>query len=322
MSQSLMVNFNKYFAPAIIETLSQKIALFNAASGGMFALNTAGFDGDFLQESFWKGIHSAQRRVDRYKTNDAVAATELQQGKRSTVKVAGGFGPVVFEPSQMTWFQKPTAEGIEIISRNMAEALLSDQLNTLISALVAAISNQAAATYDASALTTPEGVSQANLNNAHAKFGDASANLIGQVMTGATFHKLIGQNIANANGLFNAGNVRVVDILGRVSVITDAPSLVASSKERILSLSSGAGTVTDAGDIITNIETSNGKERIETTFQSDYTFALGLNGYSWDEANGGKSPTNAELATGSNWDLVANSIKKSAGVILIGDPTK
>ena len=64
------------------------------------------------------------------------------------------------------------------------------------------------------------------------------------------------------------------------------------------------------------------EQRIETTMQADYTFGLGLKGFTWDTANGGKSPTSAELATGTNWDLVANSIKGSAGVITIGDAAK
>lgn len=69
-------------------------------------------------------------------------------------------------------------------------------------------------------------------------------------------------------------------------------------------------------DIISNIQTSNGQIRIETTLQIDYTFGLGLKGYTWDEGNGGKSPTDAELATGFNWDKVAS--KQTAGVITIG----
>lgn len=51
--------------------------------------------------------------------------------------------------------------------------------------------------------------------------------------------------------------------------------------------------IENASDIITNVETTNGKERIETSFQVDYTFSVGLKGYSWDESNGGKSPTDA-----------------------------
>ena len=45
-------------------------------------------------------------------------------------------------------------------------------------------------------------------------------------------------------------------------------------------------------------------------------------GYSWDVANGGKSPTDAEIATGTNWDLYVTDVKNSAGVITIGDEAK
>lgn len=322
MSLSNMAVFDQYVMPATIETLSQMVDKFNAASGGSIRLTTEGFDGDFLQESFFQSIHSARRRVDRYAANGAATPTDLTQAKHSSVKIAGGFGPVRFEPSQFTWLQKPTAEGIEVMSRNFAEALLQDQLNTAVSALVAAIGNQGAATTVDVSATGP--LTYAAVNNSHALFGDHSGLLIAQVMDGATYHGFIGQNIANASQLFQVGTVRVVDMLGKLVVVTDAPALYSAAdgadpaKRRVLSLVSGAATVTDSRDIISNIETSNGKERIETTLQMDYTFGLGLKGYTWDEANGGKSPTDAEIATGSNWDKVATSIKHTAGTMAVG----
>lgn len=319
MSLSQMQVFSTYFMPAIIETLGQMVDKFNAASNGTIVLTTQGFDGDFMQESFYAAIHSAQRRVDRYAAQAAASATDLTQLKKSGVKVAGGFGPIRFEPSQMTWLNKPTAEGIEVASRNFAESLLRDQLNTAIAALAAAIANQAAATNDVSGSS---GLSYAAMNGAHAKFGDSSGNLAASVMTGAMFHKLIGLNLANAQNLFQATNVLVVSVLGKPIVVTDAPALYVAgtpNKARVLSLAPGAATVYDAGDVISNIETSNGQTRIETTMQVDYTFGLALKGYTWDEANGGKSPTDAELATGSNWDKVATDIKNTAGVITIAN---
>lgn len=320
MSQSAMINFNKFFMPAIIESLQQRINLFNAASAGTIALTTAAFVGDFEQESFWGSVAAAVRRVDRYAANGVAAVTDMTQKKRSKVKIAGGFGPILFEPSQLTWLLKPTSEAVEMISRNMAEALLQDQLNTAIAALVAAISNNSAAVNDVSASA---GLSYVAMNNAHAKFGDQSQRILADVMTGAAYHNLIGKNLANAPSLlFQAGNVRVTEILGKVSVITDAPSLYVAgtpNKFKVLSLVAGAAEVIDGGDMITNIQTTNGKERIETTMQADYTFGLGLLGYTWDEANGGKSPTNAELATGTNWDVTAATLKETAGVITIAD---
>lgn len=322
MALSDMKVFNEYLKSATIETLAQDVAKFNAASAGAIQLTTQGIDGDFLQESFWAGVHSAQRRVDRYAANGAQAATPLAQKQYDSVKIAGGFGPVLFEPSQLSWIQKSPEEALEVISRNLSEAIMSDQLNTAIAALAAAIGNQAGAVNDVSATA---GVSYIAINGAHAKFGDASARIIAQVMTGAMYHKLIGQNLTNANQLFQFQGVTIVDILGKAVIVTDAPALFTAGtpdKEKVLSLVSGAAVVSDGSDLITNVQTANGKERIETTMQADYTFGLGLKGYTWDTANGGKSPTNAEIATGSNWDLVANSIKASAGVITIGDAAK
>lgn len=322
MSLSQMQVFNQYIMPATIETLAQMVDKFNEASNGSIRLTTEGFDGDFLQESFFAAVHSAQRRVNRYAAQAAATATDLTQLKMSAVKVAGGFGPIRFEPSQLTWLNKPTAEGIEVASRNFAEALLADQLNTAIAALAAAIGNQAAATNDVSATA---GIDYSAINGAHAKFGDSSGQIVANVLTGAVFHRLIGQNLANAKNLFEARNVQVVDILGRAMVVTDAPALYVAgtpNKQKVLGLVEGAATVFDGSDIISNIQTSNGQTRIETTMQVDYTFGLALRGYTWDEANGGKSPTDAALATGSNWDKVATSIKQTAGVIAIGDEAK
>ncbi|MCE0912461.1 MULTISPECIES: major capsid protein [Pseudomonas] len=322
MALSNMKVFNEYLKRTTIETLAQDVEKFNASSAGAIRLTTQGIDGDFLQESFWAGLHGAQRRVDRYAANGAQASTPLAQKQYDSVKIAGGFGPILWEPSQLSWIQKNPEEALEVISRNLSEAIMADQLNTAISALAGAIGNQPTATNDVSATA---GVTYVAINNAHALFGDASQRLVAQVMTGAMYHKLVGQNLANAERLFQFSGVQVVDILGKAVIITDAPALYEAgtpNKQKVLSLADGAAVVMDGSDLITNIQTSNGKERIETTMQADYTFGLGLKGYTWDTANGGKSPTNAELSTGTNWDLVANSIKASAGVLTIGDATK
>lgn len=327
MALSDMKVFNEYLKHTTIETIAQMVEKFNAASNGAIRLTPQGIDGDFLQESLWAGLHTAQRRVDRYATNASQAATALAQLQANSVKIAGGFGPILWEPAQLSWIQKNPAEALEVISRNLSEAIMADQLNTAVAALVAAISNVADATNDVSATA---GITYGAINGAHAKFGDASGLLVAQVMTGEVFHKLIGQNLANATQLFNSQSVNIVDILGRPVIVTDAPALYSAAvtspatpaKQRVLSLADSAAIVHDGSDVVTSVQTSNGKERIETTFQADYSFGLGLKGYAWDTANGGKSPTNAELATGSNWDKFATSVKSTAGVITIGDASK
>lgn len=322
MSLSQMKVFNEYIMPATIETLAQMVEKFNQASAGAIRLTTEGFTGDFLQESFFAAVHSAKRRVDRYAANSAASPTDLSQLQHSSVKVAGGFGPIRYEPSQMTWLQKPTAEGIEVASRNFAEAMLADQLNTAILALVAATSTSVDTKNDVTGASPDKTITYSAINAAHAKFGDASGSLVAQVMSGAMYHRLIGKNLDNDQRLFTAGTVNIVDILGKAVIVTDAPALTAYASpnylDKVLSLAEGAATVFDGRDIVSNVETTNGKLRIETTLQVDYTFGLALKGYTWDEGNGGKSPTDSDLSAGSNWDKVATSVKHTAGVITIG----
>lgn len=322
MALQNMKVYNDDIVGTTIELLGQKTDLFNANSGGAIVLSSAGFRGDFSRESFFNQIASAMRRVDRYATNAAVTATALTQGELVGVKVAGGFGPVIFEPSQMTYLEEDPASAIRAISEGFSDALLADQLNTAISAAVAAVSGNTALVTDVSATA---GISQALLNNSHAKFGDQSQLLVTDVMTGAAYHKLIGEAITNSGQLFQAGNVTVVSILGKRIIVTDSPALYESgtpNKSKILSLAASGIIVDNTSDIIANMDTSNGKQRIETTWQSDYTFGLKLKGYSWDETNGGKSPTNAEIATASNWDKAVAENKHTLGTLAIADADK
>lgn len=319
MALSNMKVFNREVQTATIETLAQMVDKFNAASSGAIVLTNQGFEGDYRYENFWAGVHSAQRRVDRYATNSDASPTALAQLQEIGVKVAGGFGPILWEPGQLAWVQKSPGEAVEVISRNLAEAILKDQLNTAIAAAVAAIeAGTTNTTYDAGTSV----LSYRHINRAHALFGDSSQLLIADIMDGVSFHNLIDANLANEATLFQAGNVRVVDILGRRVVVTDAPALrespsTTTNDAKILSLVAGGVTVYDGSNLITNIETNNGKLRIETTFQADYDFGVALKGYQWDTSTGGKSPTDTELATGGNWDKVATSYKHTAGVLTL-----
>ena len=319
MALANMKVFNAAVQTATIETLAQMVQKFNAASGGAIVLTAEGFEGDFRQRNFWGSLASARRRVDRYATNSSASPTQLSQLQEVGVKVAGGFGPVAFEPAQLTWVEKNPAEAVAVISQALAEGILQDELNTVIAALVGAIEAQTSATtYDTG--TGP--ISYADLNLAHAKFGDHSTNIITNVMNGTAYHALIGLNLANGQNLFQSTGVTVVDILGKRVVVTDAPALVESGTGadiKALGLVAGAGTVYDGSDMVTNVETSNGSQRIVTTFQADYSFGVAMKGYAWDMSGGGKSPTDNEIATGGNWTKVATSIKHTAGVICLAN---
>jgi len=311
--------YNEYIKQATIETVCQEIDKFNSASGGAIQLSAEGFDGDFLMRNMFGSLDAAQRRVDRYAANGAATPTVLAQIEEKIVKIAGGFGPVIWEPSQLTWMQQNEALGIEMASKALSENIIKDQLNTGIAGAVAALSGVAELTSD---ISGSAGLSQSALNNTHSLFGDRSQALISQIMTGAAYHKLVGEAIGNTSSLFVAGNVTVVNILNKRIVVTDAPALLVAgtpNKSHVLSLVNGGIVINNASDLITNIETTNRLQRIETTFQADYTFGLGIKGFAWDETNGGKSPNDADLATATNWDKYVSCNKDTAGVLTIVD---
>jgi hypothetical protein len=292
---------------------------FNAASNGGIQLSTQGFDGDFFLKSMFSSLHSAQRRVDRYATNTSASSTQLAQLEHVTAKVAGGFGPIEWEPSQLRWVGDNPTIAVEVISRNMAEAMLRDMLNAGIASAIAAMENLGATVTND--IGTGRDLTYNDINNSHALFGDSSQLLVCDVMDGVMYHKLIGQNLTNGAELFQAGTVTVVEILGKRIVVTDAPALretpaTSTNDIKILSLAQSGIVVHDAGDLITNVETSNGSQRIKTTMQADYTFGLGLKGYAWSKSVA--SPTDAELGTGSNWTKIATSVKHTAGVLTLG----
>jgi len=318
MALANMEVYSDEISGTTIETLDQMVEKFNQASGGTIVLTSQGFQGDYFKQSMFSSLHSAQRRVDRNAAQASASATDLAQIESVGVKVAGAFGPVRFEPSQLSWLLKSPAQAIEAISLNLAESIMQDQLNTVILAGVAAMENNASVVQDDSASAA---ITQTTLNNAHAKFGDGSQNIMSHIMTGAAAHKLLGQALTNSAQLFTAGNVRVIDILGKISVITDAPALYEAgtpNKSKILGLVSNGLVVNDGGDLITNIDTANGQTRIETTMQADYTFGANVKGYKYLVASG-NSPSDAVIGTGTNWPQYVTSIKHTAGVLAIGD---
>ena len=319
MALSNMQVYDTEIHTTTLELLGQKLEAFNAASGGAIVLNTNAWQGNYTKSSFFQSVSGAQRRVDRTNTNTSQASTALATSEFVGVKVAGGFGPIIFEPSQMTWLMQSPLEAISVIAEGFSDALLADQLNTAVGAAVAAVENIAALVNDVSASA---GLSQQALNGGHFKFGDMNSMLICDIMHSSGNESLIDKALANGEQLFVSSNVTVISILGKIMVVSDIPSLFVAgtpNKTKVLSLVSGAIIVDNAGDIITNMETTNGNRRIETTWQADYTFGLKMKGYAWDVANGGSSPTDAALFTGSNWDIAVGDNKHSLGTLTIAD---
>lgn len=315
MALSDMQVFEEYAYGAATETITQQVELFNAASRGAITLVAASNEGDYSTETFWKEISGLVRRRDAYGSG-AVSAVALEQDAMTAVKVAGGTPPISFQPQQLSWIQKNPEEAGVVIGEQLGQGMLQDMVNSAIRAGQAAIGNVAALVEDDTAGT----ITRAGLVAASARFGDRAADIAVWVTHSKTMHDLFAENVTNTNRLFDIGSVSVMeDGFGRLFIMTDSPALITSGTPddyHTLGLVEGALSIEDNGDLFTNVETTNGTENIGRTMQSEYTFNAKVKGYSWDKANGGASPTDAELGTGTNWDQVASDVKNTAGVML------
>ena len=314
MALSDLAVFSEHTYTSMTEVLRQQIDLFNAASNGGIVLRSAAREGDYSDEVFWALIANLVRRRNAYGTG-TVAATTLEHLVATTVKVAAGTPPVTMPPSQFTWIQRNPEEGGIVYGEQLAVAALADMLNTAISAFVAGTLNAGAEVYtDQSANPT----TLVSLNNGARLFGDRAQEIACWLMHSTSVFDIYGAALTNTAGLFSFGTVNVrQDGFGRAFVVTDSPSLVEAGGDHYIGgLVPGAVLVEQNNDFDQNVETNNGFENIQRSIQSEWTYNLGVKGYAWDKTNGGHSPNNAAIATGTNWDRVATQHKDLAGVLI------
>lgn len=319
MALSNMAVFSEFLQTSMTEVLAQKIDLFNASSQGTIVLQGSPVEGDYSDKTLWAKIDGIVRRRNAYGSG-AVTSKTLQQLTDTMVKLAAGTPPIEFNPSQMTWIQKSPEEAGVVIGRQLAVATMQDMLNAAILAGTAAMSNVAAVVYDGSAAK----VDPTALLNGVRKFGDRSNAIAAWIMHSNVVHDYYADNLANTERLFNYGTVNVIgDAFGRVFVVSDSPNLVEADgvsagidKYSSLGLTTNALTVTTNADFDDATEKKTGDENIKTVYQAEWTYNLGIKGYAWDKTNGGASPNDAAVGTGTNWDLYVSDIKDSAGVVV------
>jgi hypothetical protein len=320
MSLNNVVVFNKYLYTTLNELVAQQIELFNAATRGAIILRNEAFEGDYSDTTFWQFLSGMVRRRNAYGSG-AVSAVTMQMLVDSMVKVAAGTPPINIPPSMFSWIgQNPEQGGINV-ARQLAPAMMTDMLNTAVSALAAGLRNVSDVNINVSGNAGQ--LAQFNpgtLNQAKALFGDRSSQIAAWVVHSKPMHDYFGNAIANAAQLYTYETIAVTtDPFGALFVMSDIPALrIAGSPDNYINLGlvPGAVVVARNNDFVDNFDTTNGDENLRRTYQAEWTYNLGVKGMSWDKTNGGRSPTSAALAVGTNWDRTATSIKDLGGVVL------
>lgn len=325
MAMSDLQVFQEYAYSSRREVLDYNINLFNAATAGGLILRNGDHMGDFSDEAFWATLSGIIRRRNP-RTNNAVSEINLSMLLATSVRVGTGTNPIRLDPAWMRWIGKSPEEAGIKFGESLAQDTMLDMVNTSVGALLAAMANTGGK-MNVDATTIGDGtMSHRALVRGGAAYGDAMGNLACWVMHSTPWFDLLGNNLENTEQLFQFGTVVVkTDPLGRPFVITDLPSLhhaagadPVADPERFFSLglTPGAVVIEENPDFDQNLDTKNGTENLVRTWQSEWSYNLGVKSFTWDKTNGGAAPTNAALQTAANWDRVAQHDKSLPAVIL------
>lgn len=310
--------FNDYAYSTLSEVLMQQVALFNAATNNAIVLKAAANLGDYNDEASWKLLDGLVRRRNVY-GQGAVTPLDLEHLLNTSVKVASGTPPVNMPPSQMTWIRHDPKAAGAVVGQQLAQAAMSDMLNTALMVGRVALSQVTEVVYNGTG-DTVNTLDAKQLNNGQRAFGDHAQDIALWVSHSKPMFDFYGTAIDNDSSLFSYGTINVVsDPFGRPFVVTDSPSLVttgAPDTYHTMGLVSGAIVVEQNGDFDSNVDTTNGDENIARTFQAEWTNQYGIKGFAWDKEGGSHSPNDAALGTATNWNQYSTDIKSLAGVVV------
>lgn len=315
--------FEDQFHGSFVEVAQENADVFNEASQGGINLTPRQHRGNFLEESLWTATSSI---VSRRNTESSSTATDLQitQDEDVKVKLSRTAGPFKWTEDSFVKIMEDPSRGGQIAGRQTAQADVEEKLDRAFAAFIAAIQNDGSNDFDATAGT----LSTSDLVDGLNKMGDKRGRIVAWVMHSKVFNDLLkdqigsgGPEVDRVAGFGVATGTPVT--LGRPVVLVDNDELVATD-----GVSSGITEYHTLGLVEDGIrihpsepmreltERRGGEDNIYIRFQAEYAYSLGVKGFKWDTTNGGKNPTNANVATGSNWDSWANDSKLYGGVLV------
>lgn len=310
--------FNRQVYTAATELVDQQVELFNQNSNGTILLRPSDANmGDFSMEASFKLISKLVRRRDVANGTNSVDAVRLGQLKNVSVKVASGTSPIAWERAQFNWIKQNQGQAASVIAEQLAKGMLQDQLNVAIKGLVAAMGANTKVVTDKSGDTGNEAIRPAYLAEAAGKFGDRQMDIAAWILHSKSMTDLWKDALTNGEQLFRYESVAIMrDPFGRVFIMTDSPDLLATDVYSTLGLVEGAVIVEPNNDFDAVTVDTTGTENIQTTYQAEWSYNLGLLGYAWNTESGSSAPNDTALGTGSNWTKIATSDKDTAGVLL------
>ncbi len=322
------VLYDEQYYGGMFEAVAQFVQAFNGASNGALTLQQKQLTGNYAKESFIKAISGMVSRRDLTSVSTA-SDLAVTLGEMISVKVNRKIGPIGQTLGAWRAIGKDSAEMSLKIGQMVGKEKMADYLNTAIACARAALANTADLLYDATG-TANATLTHNRMISGMAKFGDRANSIVAWVMHSHAYFSLMGNAVTDK--ITNVADVAIYGgspgTFGKPVIVTDAAGLTTAAvdlsgtsndvaaKYDTLGLVGNAAGVVESEEEQIVFDTITGLEQLIGRIQGEYAFNIGVKGFKWDTGNGGANPTDAALATGSNWDQVATSIKDCAGVCI------
>lgn len=310
--------YNEYLQTAMIEKLVQNINILNNASNGAITFGIEDVIGDFDFSTEYAQIADL---VERRDITSNSSATPKSLSLLENVAVTLDYKMRSTENWENFKRRGRSDEDlINVVGSQFAEQLIQRYLNLGIGALVNAVDNLGFKNEDL--ITTTASVN--HLLAGEALYEEHYDSIAAFIMHSADFHALRKDEADNYK-FDKVGGMMVVSgstaSLGRPLIVTNAPALTYDAggsdfKGRILACRKGAVSMVERAGRKTLIEETAANENISKQYSADGAIQMRLGGYAYDNANGGRSPTDAAIQTGTNWDVLYENVMTGAAIVV------
>ena len=339
MAMGLKTNFvinNPFIYTGYTEMLTQFSAAFNEQSGGCITLTSASKRGELEEKTFFQNINGLVRERDPSSDAD-VADKNMDMETHKQIRLERGIGPVAqsydsFRKIGMGGTVPDTqkgATGIDamdmVVGQQTAKGVQVEMVNTAIACLVTSL-RQLTGAGGLVHQSLAADIESTDLVDGLALMGDAASNNVRLwVMHSYHYYKLIKQqitaNLDSTTGFVLASASPVT--LNRPVLVIDSPSLIITDGAGVgvnsyvtLGLGANAVEVEDGEDMMLASQLITGKQNLGIRLQGEYSYQVGVRGFSYDVTAGGVNPNTAALKTAANWDKVFADVKDLGGVVI------
>lgn len=310
--------FEQTIYTIVQQLLTENCEIFNANSNGAIRMSHSSILGEFERMMNLRAGSANSVKPRNPYSEDAVQSRRFERVEDNIIKTLWYFDPYKWTGTEFNMVKQNVDEATGIIARKWAQDLLKVNAQYSLAALHTVISgdNRLVKTVPSNGLIT-----HAALVDGLRAMGDQYGDIELFVMSSKHYFDLLQTTFANAERLFQFGNVAIHQTAtGQRFLITDVEGLVDSTgkKHSALGLKRGAITISTGENYDSVLEKKGSEQNIFWTMQAQCDGSMNIMNHRFKNpksiyASNGTLDL-AKITSLANWEKVDDNVKLQPGV--------